>query len=97
MRALAIIEAFDVIEDGGAGLVAGGKVTPVDQVQFEGAPEAFPGGVVIAVAAAAHRGDQTSLTQRSPVTVAGVLDAAIGVEEQIGWRLPMQEGHAQSF
>jgi len=28
---------------------------------------------------------------------AGILDAPVGVDQQIGWRLPMQEGHGQSF
>ena len=46
MKAFAIIERLDVVEDGGAGLVMGGEVPPVNQLQFEGAPEAFHGGIV---------------------------------------------------
>ena len=54
MGALAVVKAFDVIEDFGAGLAVAGKVAAIDEVEFEGAPEAFHGGVVIAVAFAAH-------------------------------------------
>ena len=52
MEALAVVAGFDVIEDGGAGLGVGGEVTAVDQFQFEGAPEACHGGIVVAVAVA---------------------------------------------
>ena len=42
---------FDVIEDLRAGLLAGGEGPAVGRYQFEGAPEAFHGGVVAAVGA----------------------------------------------
>ena len=54
MGALAVVKAFDVIEDFGARLVVADKVSAIDKVEFEGAPEAFHGGVVVAVAFAAH-------------------------------------------
>ena len=50
MKALGIVEAFDVIEDGGAGLVVRGERLAINQLPFEGAPEAFHGGVVVAIA-----------------------------------------------
>ena len=56
MGALAIVEAFDVIEDFGARLGVRREVTAVDEVEFEAAPEAFHGGVVVAVGASAHGG-----------------------------------------
>ena len=61
MGALAVVERFNVIEDLPAGLGAGGKAMAIDQFQFEGGPEAFHGGVVITVAAAAHGGELTAL------------------------------------
>jgi hypothetical protein len=41
-------------DDAGAGLEVADKVSAIDEVEFEGAPEAFHGGVVVAVAFAAH-------------------------------------------
>ena len=86
VSALAIVEGFDVIEDLGASLAAGVEVAAIDQFEFESAPEAFHGGVVVAVAFAAHRGDEAGLGEGLTVIGAGVLDAAIGVEQQIGGR-----------
>src|SRR5437762_8710171 len=97
MSALAVIEGFDVIEDLHASLVAGFEATAIDQLQFEGAPEAFHGGVIIAVASAAHGGDQAGLTQSLTIIAAGVLDATIGMEKQLGRRATMQQRHNQSF
>ena len=97
MGALAIIEHFDVIEELAARLSARGEVATVNEFQFEGALEAFHGGVVVAVAFAAHRSHQAGIIQRSPVIAAGILDPTIGVQKQIGGRIPVPEGHAQSF
>ena len=97
MGALAIVEAFDVIEDFAARLAVADKVAPINQFQFEGAPEAFHGGVVVAVAFAAHGGEQAGLAQGLAVSGAGVLDAPIGVEQQLGWWVAVQEGHGQRF
>src|ERR1017187_10757309 len=80
MGALAIVKALDVIKDLAARLGAGGEVAAVNQFQFEGAPEAFHGGVVVTVAFAAHGGDQAGFTECAPVIGAGVLNAAIGME-----------------
>jgi hypothetical protein len=69
----------------------------VDQLQFKGAPEAFHGGVIITVAFAAHGGDQASLAERLAILAAGVLNAPIGVKQQVGGRVAMQQRHGQSF
>ncbi len=53
VQAYAIIERRDVVEEGGTGLELDGEGTPVNQFQFDSAPEACPGGIVAAVAAAA--------------------------------------------
>src|SRR5271165_1473529 len=82
VAALAVVEGLDVIEDFVPGLGAGVKVPAVNHLQLEGAPEAFHGGVVVAIAFAAHGGDQPGPAQCAAVVGAGVLDAAIGVEQQ---------------
>src|SRR6185503_12153388 len=95
MGTVAIVEAFDVIEDLRASLGAGFKATAIDQLQFECAPEAFHGGIVITVAAATHRGDQAGLTESLTIIATGVLNSAIGVEQQVGGRTAMQKSHGQ--
>jgi len=45
----AVVEGFDVIEDGGASLGVGGEALMVDQFVFEGAKEGFDEGVIVAV------------------------------------------------
>ena len=97
MSALAVVEDFDIIENFGTGLAVAGEVSAIDQVEFEGAPKAFHGGVVVAVTCAAHGGHQAGGLQGLPVITTGVLDAAIGVEDQISWRLAVQAGHGQGF
>jgi len=50
----AVIEGLDVIEDGGAGLGAGGEAMMIDQFVFEAAKERLDEGVIVAVGFAAH-------------------------------------------
>ena len=88
MEALGIIEAFDVIEDGGACLVVVGELATIDQFPFEGAPEAFHGGIVVTVALAAHGGHQHGGLECVAEVATGILDAAIGMEQQFGGWLP---------
>src|ERR1044071_4159309 len=97
MGALAIVEDFDVIEDGGLSLAASGKFSAIDHFQFEGAPEAFDVSIVVAVAFAAHGGDQARLGEGGAIISRSVLHATIGVKQQIFGRLAVQESHAQSL
>src|SRR5437868_11613918 len=97
MGALAVVERFDVIEDLGTSLGASIKATAIDQFEFESRPEAFHGGVVIAVAAAAHGGDEAGITEGLAVITTGVLNAPIGMEKELGRRAAVQQGHGQGF
>ena len=97
MKALGIIETFDVIEDGGAGFLVGDKLPTIDQFPFEGAPETFHGGVVVAIALAAHGGDEARPGEGVAISSGGILDPAIGVAEEFGGRLAMPERHGQSL
>ena len=49
-----VIEAFDIVEDLGSRLAVGGEIASVDELQFEGTPETFHDGVVVAVAFTTH-------------------------------------------
>src|SRR5204863_950963 len=97
MKALAIVEGFDVIEDLTTSLGAGVEETTIDQLQLERAPEALHGGVVITIASAAHGGDQAGGGECLAIIATGVLDAAIGMEKQLGRGAAMQQSHGQSF
>ena len=50
MKSGAVVEGLDVIEDGGAGLGAGGEAMMIDQFVFEAAKERLDEGVIVAVA-----------------------------------------------
>jgi len=76
-----VIKGFDVVEDGGARLGEGGEALMVDDFIFEAAPEGFDKGVVVAVAFAAHGSDQAILSEEPPISLAGKLSAAIGVND----------------
>ena len=95
MGALAVVKDFDVIEDFGARLAVADKVAAIDEVEFKGAPKAFHGGVVVAVAFAAHGSHHAARPQGLPIIAAGVLHPAIGAEAQMSWRLAVPAGHRQ--
>ena len=95
MAALAVVEDFDEVEDLEFGVSVAGEPAAVDQFQFEGTPEAFHCGVVVAVAPAAHGGDQAGRFQGRPEVPGGVLDAAVGVEEQTWRGLAVQDRHGE--
>ena len=44
-----VVEAFDVVEDGGAGLVADGEAGPVEEFGLEGGEERLGYGVVVGI------------------------------------------------
>jgi hypothetical protein len=93
--ALAIVEAFDVIEYMGFGFTAGEKFTSVNELQFQRAPEALHRGVVVAIAPAAHGSDEARVLEGVAVLSAGVLNAAIGVKEEIPRWVAMQQSHGK--
>jgi hypothetical protein len=95
VQPLAVVEDFDVIEQGGVSLLARGKLIslPVDQFQFERAPEGFHDGVVVAVGFAAHGSNRLGQLQRRAILQAGVLNAAIGMKDQARGRLTVTQGH----
>ena len=57
MESGAIVEGLDVIEDGGAGLGAGGEAMMIDQFVFEAAKKRLDEGVIVAVGFATHGRD----------------------------------------
>jgi hypothetical protein len=59
----AVVEGFDVIEDGRASCGIGGEAMMVDQFIFKRAPEGFDESIVVAVAFAAHGSEQAVLSE----------------------------------
>ena len=96
MEALAVVKGLDEIKDGLAGLGSGFEVTAIDEFVFEGAPEGFHGGIVVAVAFAAHGGDGLRALEGIAIVVTGVLNAAVGMKHQARGRLTMSQSHSPS-
>src|ERR1043166_1673654 len=95
VQALAIVKHFDVIEKRLADLSGILESAAVDQLQFERAPEGLHCGVVITVGLAAHRGNHLRGLQCLAIFQAGVLHAAVGVEDKAHGRLPVTQGHIE--
>ena len=96
MKSGAVVEGFNVVEDGGASFGEGGEALVVDEFIFEAAPEGFDEGVVVAVAFAAHGSDQAILSKELPISRAGKLGAAIGVNDKGSCRPALEQRHSQS-
>ena len=88
MEPHAVGEGFDGVKRGGGAVLSGG-IDGVDGVALETAPERFHGGVVVAVALAAHAGVKAGFGQRGAEVAAGILEAAIAV---LGSRRPASPG-----
>ena len=97
MEALGVIKVFDVLVNGGAGVGQVSEGGAVDQFGFEGAPEGLHGGVVVAVAAAAHAGEDLCGLQEGLKGATGILDSLIGMEEEAGGGLASGEGELQGI
>jgi hypothetical protein len=63
----------------------------IDDFIFETAPERLDEGVVVAIAFATHGSNQTVLGQDLPVSGAGKLHAAIGVDDKSCFGTSLEE------
>ena len=55
MESGAVIEGFDVVEDGSASLGESGEAVMIDQFVFETAKEALDKSIIVAAAFSTHR------------------------------------------
>ena len=76
-----VIEAVDVLKDGCLSLATRFPRPAPDQLGLDGFEESFDGGIVVAVAFAAHRRLQAMLAQDLPVVMRTVLRAAVAMED----------------
>ena len=94
MQSGAVVKGFDVIEDSGARLGQCGEAVVVNQLVFEAAPKRFDEGVVVTVALASHRSEQSVLGQDMAISGAGELGAAIGVDDKAFEGTTLSKCHA---
>lgn len=90
-----IIEAVDVLKDGGFGLASGLPCAPPDQLGLDRLEEGLDGSVIVAIALAAHRHLEPMLAQDLLIVVRTVLAAAIAVEDRASGRRPEGDRHLQ--
>ena len=67
----------------------------MDALALKAAEEVFGHGVVIGIALAGHALPDAEAGETLTVSVGGVLDAAVGVEDEAGQRLAAPDGHAE--
>ena len=96
MATFAIVEGFEVVEDGSGGGGFGSEGLAVfEQLAFEGGEGAFCKGVVVTVTGGAHALAQAAAGEQLAGEDGGVLAAAIGVEKGLRVDQPGVEGAAQ--
>ena len=95
LRALPVVKHFDVLADSESGLLACSESPMVDQLALQRTPERFDRGVIVAVAAAAHRRAHAELPDDFLVSRRTILRAAIGMLNQAGVRTSVRDGAKQ--
>src|SRR5580698_1545179 len=95
MQSGAVVESFDVIEDGGAGFCLSGKAMVIDQFVFEAAPEGLDEGVIVTVAFAAHGSEYAMPCQHLAVGCTGELTATIGVKNKLAGGPALAQCHGK--
>ena len=93
MEAAPVIESFDEVEDGLPSFSTSFEGSSIDEFLFESTPEGLHGGIVITTGFAAHGREALALSQGLTELSTGILAAAIGVQDQLWRRLPMNLGH----
>ena len=81
MEPTAVVIEFYILEQGTDRLFTGAQRL-IDQFAFERAPERFHGGVVIAIALAAHAPQSLTAIQQRTIFLAAVLQSPIGMMQQ---------------
>lgn len=82
MKALGVVEAVYVAAELGGELRIGCEDSPLDELCFERAKEAFHVGVVLTGARPIHAGDDPALTQVSLEAIGRVLNSPVGMKHQ---------------
>jgi hypothetical protein len=92
---LAIVEDFDVFEDGGASRLGSRHRRAVDKFLLQGGEEALGDSVVPALAWAAKRLPDAVAGEGRAECFGGVLAATVGVEDETRCRLSLDDCHPE--
>ncbi len=95
LRALPVVEDFDVFGDRQACLLARGEALMIDQFVLQRSPEGFDRGVVVAIAAAAHPCPHIELAHERLIGQRTILRPAIAVMNQARRRPSGRDGAKQ--
>ncbi len=68
----------------------------MDAFAFEAAEEVFSNSIVIGIALTGHALADTEIRQTQAISVSGILDAAVRVEDKAGRRMASANGSIQS-
>lgn len=93
MTPTAIVEGLNVVEDGGTERCSGRPALAIQELGLEGGPEALGSRIVIDISHAAHGAKDPSLVEPLAEGNRGVLCAVIGVVNETGTRLAVEDGH----
>src|SRR5438477_5067204 len=94
---LPVIIDFNHLEDCLASLLPALELAVAQEFIFKRAPERFHGGVIVAVALAAHARLDAGLLELLAVRRAGVLRSSIGMMQEAFRRMTLRDGHLQSI
>lgn len=97
LRALPVVEDLDVFTDRAPCLLARGEALMIDQFVLQRSPEGFDRGVVVAIAAAAHRRQHVELAHERLIGQRTILRPAIGVVNQTRRRSPGRDRAKQGL
>ena len=78
-------------------MFSGGEMVQMDKLAFETTEEVFCNGVVVGVALAGHTLAEMKVEQTLTVSVGGILDAVVGVEDEAGVRLTAPDSHIEGI
>lgn len=95
MASSGVVEPVDVSEDRSFSLRACWPVLPPKEFRFDGLEKSFDRSVVVTIAFAAHRRDQSIFLQPLLVIVRTILAAAIGVNDATLWWIAKFYCHVQ--
>ena len=95
MQPFAVVKVHDVIGDVIDGFLVVGVIALPHPLHFQVEEEGFHDAVVPTIALPAHASDQPVLAQQLAVSVAGVLTATVGMDDQAGFRAALADSQAQ--
>ena len=94
--ALPIVEHFHVVEDRPSRLLAGLELVAMNELAFQGREEALDDRVIPAVSTPSDAARDLPSTEFLLVVVTRVLRSTIRMMQQLGFRIPLPQRHAES-